>query len=118
MCRAFKPESEKVLWAPDPDGSMFRAWCEGKTGYPIVDAGMRQLNEIGWMHNRVRMCVAMFLSKDLLLNWRKVGGIFFVSFCIPFLGERIYWFLPLDVPVIHATNATNTHQQFYSILLF
>ncbi|MEO1432696.1 MAG: FAD-binding domain-containing protein [Cyanobacteria bacterium J06633_8] len=46
----------------------FQAWCEGKTGYPIVDAAMRQLNQIGWMHNRCRMIVASFLTKDLLLN--------------------------------------------------
>ena len=45
-------------------------WCEGRTGYPIVDAGMRQLNETGWMHNRVRMIVASFLCKHLLIDWR------------------------------------------------
>lgn len=50
---------------------LFRAWCEGKTGYPIVDAGMRQLNQTGWMHNRVRMVVASFLIKDLRLDWRS-----------------------------------------------
>jgi deoxyribodipyrimidine photo-lyase len=49
----------------------FQAWCEGKTGYPIVDAAMRQLNEIGWMHNRCRMIVASFLTKDLILDWRQ-----------------------------------------------
>jgi deoxyribodipyrimidine photo-lyase len=48
----------------------FQAWCEGKTGYPIVDAAMRQLNTVGWMHNRCRMIVASFLSKDLLIDWR------------------------------------------------
>lgn len=48
----------------------FQAWCKGKTGFPIVDAGMRQLNETGWMHNRVRMIVASFLVKDLHLNWQ------------------------------------------------
>jgi len=46
------------------------AWCAGRTGYPIVDAGMRELAETGWMHNRVRMVVAMFLAKQLLLDWR------------------------------------------------
>ncbi len=49
----------------------FQAWCEGKTGYPIVDAAMRQLNETGWMHNRCRMIVASFLTKDLILDWRS-----------------------------------------------
>ena len=48
----------------------FQAWCEGKTGYPIVDAAMRQLQEIGWMHNRCRMIVASFLTKDLIINWQ------------------------------------------------
>jgi deoxyribodipyrimidine photo-lyase len=48
----------------------FQAWCEGKTGYPIVDAAMRQLNTIGWMHNRCRMIVASFLTKDLMINWQ------------------------------------------------
>ena len=48
----------------------WQAWCEGKTGYPIVDAAMRQLNETGWMHNRCRMIVASFLTKDLLINWQ------------------------------------------------
>ena len=50
---------------------LFRAWCEGKTGYPIVDAGMRQLNQTGWMHNRVRMIVASFLIKDLRIDWQS-----------------------------------------------
>ncbi|MCB0723178.1 MAG: deoxyribodipyrimidine photo-lyase [Ignavibacteriae bacterium] len=57
------------------------AWCEGKTGYPIVDAGMRQLVQEGWMHNRVRMITAMFLTKDLLIDWRK-GERFFADHLI------------------------------------
>ncbi|WP_069791623.1 FAD-binding domain-containing protein [Cyanobacterium sp. IPPAS B-1200] len=52
------------------DEQKFQAWCEGKTGYPIVDAAMRQLNETGWMHNRCRMIVASFLTKDLIIDWR------------------------------------------------
>jgi deoxyribodipyrimidine photo-lyase len=52
------------------DEKLFQAWCEGKTGYPIVDAAMRQLNETGWMHNRCRMIVASFLTKDLIIDWR------------------------------------------------
>jgi deoxyribodipyrimidine photo-lyase len=56
-------------WLDDPDG--LKRWQEGKTGYPIVDAGMRQLWHIGWMHNRVRMIVASFLTKDLLVHWRE-----------------------------------------------
>jgi deoxyribodipyrimidine photo-lyase len=52
-------------------GAAFRAWCDGRTGYPIVDAGMRQLLAEGWMHNRVRMIVASFLVKDLHLDWTR-----------------------------------------------
>ncbi len=54
----------------DNNEDHFKAWCEGKTGYPIVDAAMRQLNSTGWMHNRCRMIVASFLTKDLLIDWR------------------------------------------------
>ncbi|MBD2234353.1 FAD-binding domain-containing protein [Phormidium tenue] len=54
----------------DNNDDHFAAWCEGRTGYPIVDAAMRQLNEIGWMHNRCRMIVASFLTKDLIINWQ------------------------------------------------
>ncbi len=56
----------------------FQAWCDGKTGYPIVDAAMRQLKEIGWMHNRCRMIVASFLTKDLILNW-QLGEKYFLQ---------------------------------------
>ena len=63
------------LPAPRPAGAerdqLFVAWCEGRTGYPIVDAGMRQLNQTGWMHNRVRMVVASFLVKDLRIDWQS-----------------------------------------------
>lgn len=63
-------EKYRGLKWPGTAGS-FKAWCEGKTGYPIVDAGMRQLNATGWMHNRLRMITASFLVKDLLVDWRK-----------------------------------------------
>ncbi len=66
--RAFKPEFENL---PFPnDKTLFKAWCEGKTGYPLVDAAMRQLNQTGFMHNRLRMVAASFLVKDLLIDWR------------------------------------------------
>jgi len=65
---AFRKKYEAIAWRNNE--SEFEAWCEGKTGYPIVDAGMRQLNETGWMHNRVRMIVASFLTKHLLIDWR------------------------------------------------
>jgi hypothetical protein len=65
---AFKPIYDRIEWRDDKDA--FEKWCAGKTGYPIVDAGMRELNETGFMHNRVRMVVASFLTKHLLLDWR------------------------------------------------
>lgn len=65
---AFKPAYDNIAWLPDEDG--FRRWCEGRTGYPLVDAGMRELNATGLMHNRVRMVVASFLTKHLLIDWR------------------------------------------------
>ena len=55
----------------DNNEKYFNLWCEGKTGFPIVDAGMRELNTTGYMHNRVRMIVASFLTKDLHINWKK-----------------------------------------------
>lgn len=66
--RALRAEYERIEWRDDPDG--LRRWAEGQTGYPIVDAGMRQLAATGWMHNRVRMIVGSFLVKDLLIDWR------------------------------------------------
>lgn len=66
--KAFKPEFESL---PFPnDRALFSAWCEGRTGYPLVDAAMRQLNSTGFMHNRLRMVAASFLVKDLLIDWR------------------------------------------------
>lgn len=66
--RAFKPQYDRIKWRNNE--AEFKKWCEGKTGYPIVDAGMRELNETGFMHNRVRMIVASFLCKHLLIDWR------------------------------------------------
>lgn len=66
--KAFKPDYDKITWRNDEQE--FKAWCEGKTGYPIVDAGMRELNATGFMHNRVRMITASFLTKHLLIDWR------------------------------------------------
>jgi deoxyribodipyrimidine photo-lyase len=65
---SFRVKYEQIAWENDPDA--FAAWCEGRTGYPVVDAAMRQLVETGWMHNRARMIVASFLVKDLLIDWR------------------------------------------------
>jgi deoxyribodipyrimidine photo-lyase len=66
---AYRTEFRHFPWQDNEEH--FQAWCEGKTGYPIVDAAMRQLNETGWMHNRCRMIVASFLTKDLIINWQK-----------------------------------------------
>ncbi|MNK05479.1 Deoxyribodipyrimidine photo-lyase [compost metagenome] len=65
---AFRPEYDRIEW--EFDETQFQAWCDGLTGYPLVDAGMRELNETGHMHNRVRMVVASFLCKHLLHDWR------------------------------------------------
>lgn len=65
---SFKSKYDRIQWRNNE--TEFKAWCEGKTGYPFVDAGMRQLNETGFMHNRVRMLVGSFLCKHLLIDWR------------------------------------------------
>lgn len=66
--RSFKPQYDNIRWINDE--KLFQRWCEGLTGYPIVDAGMRQLNQTGYMHNRLRMITASFLTKHLLIDWR------------------------------------------------
>jgi deoxyribodipyrimidine photo-lyase len=66
--RSFKPKYDHIEWRYNEEE--FKLWCKGETGYPIVDAGMRQLNETGYMHNRVRMIAASFLCKHLLIDWR------------------------------------------------
>lgn len=65
---SFKPEYDRIKWRNNE--AEFKAWCSGQTGFPIVDAGMRELNATGFMHNRVRMISASFLCKDLLIDWR------------------------------------------------
>jgi deoxyribodipyrimidine photo-lyase len=65
---AFKPQYDRIQWRNDE--TEFDTWKSGNTGYPIVDAGMRELNTTGFMHNRVRMIVASFLTKHLLIDWR------------------------------------------------
>jgi deoxyribodipyrimidine photo-lyase len=73
--RAFRAEDHHLKWSDNEQH--FRAWCEGRTGYPLVDAAMRQLVQTGWMHNRLRMVVAMFLTKHLFIDWRR-GEDFFM----------------------------------------
>ncbi|WP_183251905.1 cryptochrome/photolyase family protein [Brevundimonas basaltis] len=86
---AFRPEYDRLPWRDDPAG--LRAWKRGLTGYPVVDAGMRQLWAMGWMHNRVRMIVASFLIKDLLIDWRA--------------GEAWFWDTLVDADL--ASNVQN-----------
>jgi len=86
---AFRPEYDRMPWRDDAAG--LEAWRRGRTGYPIVDAGMRQLWATGWMHNRVRMIVASFLIKDLLIDWRA--------------GEAWFWDTLVDADL--ASNVQN-----------
>lgn len=76
MKGCFRREFDALRWSHNQEH--FQAWCEGRTGYPIVDAAMRCLNSTGWMHNRLRMIVAMFLTKDLLIHW-QLGERYFMQ---------------------------------------
>ena len=78
---SFKTQYDRICWVNNEEH--FKAWCQGKTGYPIVDAGMRELNETGFMHNRVRMIVASFLTKHLLIDWR-LGEAYFAQKLLDF----------------------------------
>ncbi|MFA7272728.1 MAG: deoxyribodipyrimidine photo-lyase [Crocinitomicaceae bacterium] len=78
---SFKKQYDAILWRNNE--TEFQAWCEGKTGYPLVDAGMRELNATGYMHNRVRMVVASFLTKHLLIDW-KWGETYFAEKLLDF----------------------------------
>jgi deoxyribodipyrimidine photo-lyase len=81
VCRhqPFQDHTRALAWRDDDES--FHAWCQGRTGYPLVDAAMRQLVATGWMHNRLRMVTAMFLSKHLLIDWRR-GEAFFMRHLI------------------------------------
>lgn len=78
LCRfkPFKPETDRLPWRKESE--RFEAWKEGRTGFPLVDAAMRQLKETAWMHNRLRMVTAMFLTKHLFIDWR-LGEAYFMS---------------------------------------
>jgi len=78
---AFKQEFNAIAWPDNAD--YFAAWCDVRTGYPLVDAAMRQLNQTGYMHNRLRMVAASFLVKDLLVDWRK-GEAYFAQKLLDF----------------------------------
>ena len=72
VAQAFKPEYDKIRWEHGKHAdALFAAWCEGRTGYPLVDAAMHQINQTGYMHNRLRMVTASFLTKDLGIDWRR-----------------------------------------------
>jgi deoxyribodipyrimidine photo-lyase len=73
--QSYQREFDRIRWSDD--AGKFAAWCEGRTGFPIIDAGMRQLARTGWMHNRVRMLTASFLVKDLWIDWRRGERFFF-----------------------------------------
>lgn len=79
MYQPYKLETQKLLWNENPD--FLEAWQQGRTGFPFVDAGMRQLNQTGWMHNRLRMVTAMFFTKNCFLDWRK-GEKYFINHLI------------------------------------
>ncbi|QPJ60725.1 MAG: deoxyribodipyrimidine photo-lyase [Candidatus Nitronauta litoralis] len=79
--QTFIPKFNQIKWSGGD--RFFKAWCIGQTGYPLVDAAMRQFNATGWMHNRLRMVVASFLVKDLLVDWRK-GEAYFARFLLDF----------------------------------
>jgi deoxyribodipyrimidine photo-lyase len=81
VTQPFRSVYDKIPWRDAPDE--FEKWCEGTTGYPIVDAGMRELNASGYMHNRVRMITASFLTKHLLINWR-LGEAYFAEKLLDF----------------------------------
>jgi deoxyribodipyrimidine photo-lyase len=82
--RCFKPDYDAIHWDHGPHGkALFAAWCEGRTGYPLVDAAMAQINQTGYMHNRLRMVVASFLTKDLGVDWRW-GEKYFAQHLIDF----------------------------------
>ena len=77
--KSFKPEYDKIVWHHGKHAdALFEAWCQGRTGYPLVDAAMAQINQSGYMHNRLRMVVASFLCKDLGLDWRR-GEAYFAT---------------------------------------
>lgn len=81
---SYKREYDRIKWAHGAHANaMFKAWCEGRTGYPLVDAAMRQLNQTGYMHNRLRMVTASFLTKDLGIDWRK-GEAYFAEKLLDF----------------------------------
>ncbi len=79
--KTFIPKFDQIKWPGSKQH--FKAWCQGETGYPLVDAAMRHFNATGWMHNRLRMVVASFLVKDLLVDWRK-GEAYFKRYLLDF----------------------------------
>lgn len=84
VAASFRPEYDRIAYETGPEAdALFAAWCEGRTGYPLVDAAMAQINQTGYMHNRLRMVVASFLVKDLGIDWRR-GEAYFAEKLIDF----------------------------------
>ncbi|MDN3525125.1 deoxyribodipyrimidine photo-lyase [Halomonas sabkhae] len=118
VCRhyAFQPHTEALPWRDDAAG--LAAWQEGRTGYPLVDAAMRQLRHTGWMHNRLRMVTAMFLAKHLLIDWRR-GEAFFLEHLVDgeFAANNGGWQWAAStgtdaVPYFRIFNPTTQSQRF------
>jgi deoxyribodipyrimidine photo-lyase len=124
VCRdqPFRKETDNIPWRYDED--LLQAWQQGQTGFPLVDAAMRQLNQTGWMHNRLRMVVAMFLSKTLFLNWR-LGEKYFMQHLIDgdFSANNGGWQWSAStgtdsVPYFRIFNPTTQSERFDSEGLF
>ena len=95
---AMKEKYNKIHW--HHNSNWFKAWCKGETGYPVVDAGMRQLNATGYMHNRARLIVASFLTKTLLISWKE-GEEYFASKLTDYDKQWIPELAPLEPKIIH-----------------
>lgn len=118
VCRfkPFKPNTDQLPWKQQ--GPLFKAWCEGRTGFPIVDAAMKQLLQTGWMHNRLRMVTAMFLTKHLFVDWR-LGEQFFMEHLVDgdFASNNGGWQWSAStgvdaVPYFRIFNPTRQSQRF------
>lgn len=114
--KPFKPRTDALPWKHD--AAVFERWCNGETGFPIIDAAMKQLLETAWMHNRLRMVVSMFLTKDLFIDWR-LGEKYFMSLLVDgdFASNNGGWQWSAStgvdaVPYFRVFNPTRQSQRF------